>query len=88
MGMAQELPSGIHLAFPNSKMTELDTGVFIPYDCMWGKRMDKLKEFLSTCYGANPEEFPRLFADHIHVEEILRQHQNQCEKPSVTLKDR
>ena len=88
MGIPLELPEGVHLAFQDSKMTQVDKGIFIPYDLSWGKRMDALKEFLITYYCASQEAFPHLFAEHIRMDEILRQHQNQCEIPLATLIDR
>lgn len=78
----KEFRPGIHMAFADSKITKMDTGIFITYDPNWGDRMDALKNFLTNWYSATPDDAQYLFEDHIHLREIVGKHPGQCEIPA------
>lgn len=82
MGKAHELDRGFHISTSTSKVTPTQEGIYLPYDGYWGKRMQALKEFVSTYYDEPEKRFPYLFEAHTPLEEVVRQCRCQCERLS------
>ena len=63
--MLKWLEPGFHIALADSKITQMDDGIFISWDVLRNETAIELKDYLEKHFKITPDDFPYLYREHV-----------------------